>query len=232
MKSKRSPISHWPRRGFLKQSAALLGLSALPSFARAQAASGGLTPPDEVRARVRAARPLNGGRIPANLREILGTTHYDGRYRLTDKPYLVEGAHKIHELGMGVAKFWLHEDGLPGYAYGSDWGDALKGEMVDVLKHPYYREVLALPFSTVMLEAFPLVGDKKPAMRFRSVDFPQPEAPSATTKSPSPKARVSTSSKWHRKRVRRSAKSSITTPTCSSKRKRNGRRRRTKRRSN
>jgi hypothetical protein len=155
------PNSHWPRRGFLKQSAALLGLSALPSFGRAQAASGGLTPPDEVRARVRAARPLNGGKIPANLKDILGTTHYDGRYRLTDKPYLVEGAHKIHELGMGVAKFWLHEDGLPGYAYGSDWGDALKGEMVDVLKHPYYREALALPFSTVMLEAFPLVGEKK-----------------------------------------------------------------------
>lgn len=161
MRANHSPLSHGPRRGFLKQSAALLGLAALPSLTRAEAAGGGLTPPDEVRARVRAARPLAGGKIPANLKDILGTTHYDGRYRLTDKPYLVEGAHKIHELGMGVAKFWLHEDGLPGYAYGSDWGDALKGEMVDVLKHPYYREALALPFSTVMLEAFPLVGEKK-----------------------------------------------------------------------
>lgn len=139
----------------------MLGLAALPSFGRADAAGGGLTRPEEIRERVRAARPLKGGRIPANLKDILGTTHYDGRYRLTDKPYLVEGAHQIHKLGMGVAKFWLHEDGLPGYAYGSDWGDALKGEMVDVLKHPYYREALAFPFQTVMLEAFPLVGDKK-----------------------------------------------------------------------
>jgi hypothetical protein len=109
-----------PRRGFLRQAGAMAGLGALQPFARAAEITDGLTPAAEIRERTRAARPLTGGKIPADLREILGTTHYDGRYRLTDKPYLVEGAEKIHELGMDVAKFWLSEDKLPGYAYGSD----------------------------------------------------------------------------------------------------------------
>jgi len=160
METSQTPL---PRRAFLRQAGALAAWGALRGTGRAAAAeevTAGLTPAAGIRERARAARPLMGGKIPAQLKRILGTTHYDGRYRLTDKPYLVEGAEKIHELGMGVAKFWLHEDKLPGYAYGSDWGMALDGGLVDVLKHPYYREALALPFHTVMLEVFPLVGEK------------------------------------------------------------------------
>jgi hypothetical protein len=149
-----------PRRSFIRQAGALAAWSALRGRGMAAETTANLTPAAEVRERVRAARPLMGGKIPVDLKHVLGTTHYDGRYRLTDKPYLVEGAEKIHELGMGVAKLWLSEDKLPGYAYGSDWGDALNGDLVNVLKHPYYREALALPFSTVMLEVFPLVGEK------------------------------------------------------------------------
>jgi hypothetical protein len=149
-----------PRRSFIRQAGAFAAWSALRGRGMAAETAANLTPAAEVRERVRAARPLMGGEIPANLKHILGTTHYDGRYRLTDKPYLVEGAELIHQLGMGVAKLWLSEDKLPGYAYGSDWGDALNGDLVNVLKHPYYREALALPFSTVMLEVFPLVGEK------------------------------------------------------------------------
>jgi hypothetical protein len=149
-----------PRRSFIRQAGALAAWSALRGRGMAAETTANLTPAAEIRERVRAARPLMGGKIPVDLKHVLGTTHYDGRYRLTDKPYLVEGAEKIHELGMGVAKLWLSEDKLPGYAYGSDWGDALNGDLVNVLKHPYYREALALPFSTVMLEVFPLVGEK------------------------------------------------------------------------
>jgi hypothetical protein len=149
-----------PRRSFIRQAGALAAWSALRGRGMAAETTANLTPAAEIRERVRAARPLMGGKIPGNLKHVLGTTHYDGRYRLTDKPYLVEGAEMIHQLGMGVAKLWLSEDKLPGYAYGSDWGDALNGDLVNVLKHPYYREALALPFSTVMLEVFPLVGEK------------------------------------------------------------------------
>ena len=120
-----------------------------------------LTPASEIEAKVEAARPLRGGTIPAGLKNRLGTTHYDGHYHLTDKPFLIEGADEIARLGMNVAKFWLHEDGLPGYGYNSDWGIPLDRDLVNILKHPYYKQALSHPFTTVILEVFPLVGDKK-----------------------------------------------------------------------
>jgi hypothetical protein len=150
------------RRQFLHTTGAGLGAVAFTPAIRASAAGGGprLTPAAEIEERVRAARPLRGGPIPADFAKRFGATHYDGRYHFTEKPYLVEGAEKMHELGMGVAKFWLHEDDLPGYRYNSDWGIPLDGPMVDILKHPYYRAALAVPFSTVFLEIFPLTGSK------------------------------------------------------------------------
>jgi len=150
------------RRRFLKLAGAAATLGALDPM-RSQAETGpNLTAPDEIERRVRAARPLLGGKIPADLKDRLGLTHYDGHYHLTDKPFLVEGAETIHRLGMNVAKFWLREDELPGYGYHSDWSGALKsGRLVDVLKHKDYREALSQPFRTVFLEVFPLVGNKQ-----------------------------------------------------------------------
>lgn len=151
------------RREFIHLTGAGLGAAALSNpFAVSAAEKGGpvLTSETEIRERVLAARPSRGGPIPADLAKRLGVTHYDGRYHFTNKPYLVEGAEKIRELGMGVAKFWLHEDDLPGYRYNSDWGIPLDGPMVDILKHSYFRQALALPFSTVFLEIFPLTGSK------------------------------------------------------------------------
>lgn len=150
------------RRTFLKQTSVITTLAALSPFHPLSARSSGLTSPEEIRKRVRAAQPLLGGTIPADLKNRLGTTHYDGHYHLTDKPFLVEGAEAIQRLGMNVAKFWLREDELPGYGYNSDWSPALKsGRLVDVLKHKDYVEALALPFRTVLLEVFPLVGNKQ-----------------------------------------------------------------------
>ncbi|MEY3897201.1 MAG: hypothetical protein RLZZ214_2722 [Verrucomicrobiota bacterium] len=150
------------RRSFLKHAGATAALAALgrsPTFA---AETPKLTSPAEIEKRVRAARPLQGGLIPADLKNRLGATHYDGHYHLTDKPFLIEGAEAIHRLGMNAAKFWLREDELPGYGYHSDWSTALKsGRLVDVLKHKDYVEALALPFRTIFLEVFPLVGNKQ-----------------------------------------------------------------------
>jgi hypothetical protein len=151
------------RRQFLNRTSAGLGafgFSAPVAAFAADPAGIKLTPASEIEARVRAARPLSGGKIPADLAKRLGVTHYDGRYFFTNKPYLVEGAGKIHQLGMGVAKFWLHEDDLPGYAYNSNWNIRFGERLADVLKHPYYVEALAVPFSTVLLEVFPLTGSK------------------------------------------------------------------------
>lgn len=153
------------RRQFIRQTSVGFAAAAIaPSFLAEGAEKSGikLTPAGEIEERVRRARPLFGGKIPAKLATRLGTTHYDGHYHLTNKPFIVEGAEKIHKLGMGVAKLWLREDDLPGYGYNSKLKDALKSDrLVDVLKHEEYVAALALPFSTVMLEVFPLVGSKQ-----------------------------------------------------------------------
>lgn len=151
------------RRSFLRQSAAAAVTTGIAApLAGGNPASEGLTDPTAIRKRVAAARPLSGGALPAKLPEILGATHYDGHYHLTNKPFLIEGAEKLRELGMDVAKFWLREDELPGYGYNSDWSSALRsGRLVDVLRHSDYIEALKLPFRTVMLEVFPLVGNKQ-----------------------------------------------------------------------
>jgi hypothetical protein len=153
------------RRHFMKQAGVGLATAVLTPALIAQAAERAgvkLTPAAEIEERVRRARPLLGGTIPSDLANRLGTTHYDGHYHLTNKPFIIEGAEKIHELGMNVAKFWLHEGDLPGYGYNSTLKEALaSGRLVDVLKHPEYVAALAVPFKTVMLEVFPLVGTKK-----------------------------------------------------------------------
>jgi hypothetical protein len=150
------------RRSFIKQTgaaAALLVAGRTRCFAQDK---NNLTAPHEIEKKVNSARPLFGGKIPADLKDRLGATHYDGHYHLTEKPFLIEGAEAIRRLGMNVAKFWLREDELPGYGYNSDWSPALKsGRLVDVLKHKDYVEALSQPFSTVFLEIFPLVGNKQ-----------------------------------------------------------------------
>ena len=154
-----------PRRQFLRQAgAAGLAASARSSLAAFAEEKPGvrLTPAAEIEERTRKARPLLGGTIPRNLADRLGATHYDGHYHLTDKPFLVEGAEKISQLGMKVAKFWLGGDGLPGYGYNSRLKEATTGgRLVDALKHEEYVAALAQPFSTVMFEVFPLVGSKQ-----------------------------------------------------------------------
>ena len=147
------------RRQFLQQTGAVAALASLTPanlFAADNPAKAGLTPAAEIEERVRAARPLLGGKIPADLARRLGATHYDGHYFLTPKPYLVEGAEALQKLGMRVAKFWLREDKLPGYSYNSDWQIPLDARLVDVLRHKYFVAALALPFTTVVFEIFPL----------------------------------------------------------------------------
>lgn len=148
------------RRHFLTTA----GAAALASTRAFSASDSGpvLSSPDVIRAKVRKARPLSGGKVPADLRDKLGLTHYDGHYHLTDKPFLIEGAEAIHRLGMNVAKFWLSEDDLPGYAYNSRLKEALPGRrLVNILRHEEYLAALALPFRTVIFEVFPLEGNKQ-----------------------------------------------------------------------
>jgi hypothetical protein len=153
------------RRHFIRHAGLGLTAAALaPRLLAAPPSGFTLTPVVDIEERVRRARPLLGGAIPGDLSRRLGATHYGSHYHFTKKPFLVEGAEQIHKLGMGVAKLWLHEDQLPGYDYNSDWGIPLDGPLVTRLQHPYFREAFALPFHTIMLEVFPLKGNKQTAL--------------------------------------------------------------------
>lgn len=130
-----------------------------------------LTPPEEIEQRVKAARPMLGGIIPADLAHRLGTTHYDGQYSLTHEPFLIEGCKAIQSFGLRAAKLWLGAP-LPGYAFHSDWRWAAGMGLADVARHPYFREVFAMPFSTFALEIQPV----KPGARFnQAADFAEDE---------------------------------------------------------
>lgn len=150
------------RRDCLKYLAAATGAP----FAQAttpsrQSTSPYLTPIEEIEHRVRAARPLLGGPIPADLRDRLGTTHYHGKYYFTEEPFLLEGCKAIQRLGMRVAKLWLSAE-LPGYFYHSDWQLKPNAALAEVARHPYFLQAFALPFSTFVLEVFPGTRDGKP----------------------------------------------------------------------
>jgi hypothetical protein len=116
-----------------------------------------LTSPEEIQSRVKAAQPSLGGTIPADFAERLGTTHYDGQYSFSQEPFLIEGCKAIRSFGMKAAKLWLGAP-LPGYGFHSDWHWAPRMRLADVARHPYFREVFAMPFSTFALEIQPVTA--------------------------------------------------------------------------
>ena len=119
-----------------------------------------LTPPAAVQAAVRAARPLLGGPIPADLPDRLGAAHYDGKYAFGAEPYLVQGCRELLKLGMRAAKLWL-QPSLPGYSYNSRWDLPADATLVDVARHPYFAECFAMPFAAFALEIGAV--DQRPA---------------------------------------------------------------------
>jgi hypothetical protein len=93
--------------------------------------------------------------IPADLPHRLGATHYAGRYHLTSEPFIIEGSRALLTLGMRVAKYWL-DPSLPGYGYNSEWKLRRDMRLVEIARHPYFRECFAMPFSAFALEIQPV----------------------------------------------------------------------------
>jgi len=117
-----------------------------------------LTEPEEILAKVAAHRPLHGAKVPRDLKRRLGATHVRGNYHLTDEPFLIEGAKKLHDFGFGVMKLWF--ESFPNlYYYNSDWsGLSRNSRLVDYVKHPYLVQTFDFPFSTFTLEITHLAG--------------------------------------------------------------------------
>lgn len=102
---------------------------------------------------VNAHRPLSGYIIPADIQYRLGATHVDGKYYLSDKPFMIEGAEKLSDLGYGMLKLWfdIKEGKVKGYEYNSDWQTSSNTTLKELAAHPYYQACFNMPFQTISL---------------------------------------------------------------------------------
>jgi hypothetical protein len=99
---------------------------------------------------------LLGAVQPAGAKElsdVLGVTHVAGRYYLTDKDFLNEGADQILALGSRVIKVWFygkrHEHPMAAYPYNSQWPNV--DSLVEGARIPYFRQLFSKPFTTYIL---------------------------------------------------------------------------------
>ncbi len=85
------------------------------------------------------------------MREVLGVTHVAGKYHLTEKGFLEEGADQIAALGARVIKLYLTVPPRQ-YPFNTKWPEAKTP--VDLARTPPYRAVFAKPFSTYLLTTY------------------------------------------------------------------------------
>lgn len=85
------------------------------------------------------------------LPDIVGVTHVDGKYHLSNKDFLNEGADQILALGSRVIKVWLHNP-AKSYSFNSEWPPM--ESMVDTARSPYFRELFEKPFTTYIMMCF------------------------------------------------------------------------------
>lgn len=85
------------------------------------------------------------------LRDIIGVTHVNGQYYLTDEDFLNEGAEQILALGSRVIKVWFHKP-QQSYSFNSKWPKM--DTLVEIAESPYFRELFDRPFTTYILMCF------------------------------------------------------------------------------
>jgi hypothetical protein len=95
------------------------------------------------------------GRAAKDLRDTVGIVHVAGRYHLTDKDYLNEGADQLLALGSRVVKVWFFSgrdsDSLvKSYPYNSQWPSV--ESLVEGARTPYFQELFRKPFTTYILK--------------------------------------------------------------------------------
>ncbi len=107
---------------------------------------------EEIQRRIDAHRPGRLARLPAGFCRRVGATHVAGKYHLTDRPFLLEGAAGLLELGTRLGKFWLVPRDLErSYPFHHRWGR--HDSLVSLVRSEPFAELLALPFETLLFEA-------------------------------------------------------------------------------
>ena len=104
-----------------------------------------------------AAAVISAGAAGAvDARDVLGVAHAAGRYNFTDEDFLNEGADRVLELGSRVIKVFLVPASIQDlYPFNSDWSP-LPTDVVELAQRPYFQELFAKPFSTILLEITPV----------------------------------------------------------------------------
>ena len=102
--------------------------------------------------RILANRPSHLAKLPANFNARFGSAHVSGKYYFTEKPFLIEGAERILEMGSRLGKFWFDpQSPNKSYPFHSHWPAC---ETLSALaKTEYFQSVWKLPFQTILLEA-------------------------------------------------------------------------------
>lgn len=106
---------------------------------------------DEIRLVIEKSSPLNGAKIPEDIKFRLGASHVAGKYYLTSEPFLIEGCKAITNLEMGIVKLWFQRTTKTDYLYNSKWDLGDNPTLVDIAKHPYFKTVFDMPFKTFVL---------------------------------------------------------------------------------
>jgi hypothetical protein len=93
------------------------------------------------------------GQAARDVRDAVGVVHVAGRYHLTDKDFLNEGADQILALGSRVIKVWFygkrHEHPNGVYPYNSEW--PLVDSLVEGARTPYFKDLFDKPFTTYIM---------------------------------------------------------------------------------
>jgi len=143
------------RRNFLQSIAGGTGMLALNPLAALSKSTSKttrhFTDDAKVQKLVDAHRLSRLKKLPRDFNDRVGAAHVAGRYNLTEKPFLIEGAEKLLALGSRLGKFWF----MPGscrnnYPFNSQW--ETYSTLVDLAQSGYFQQIFALPFSTFILE--------------------------------------------------------------------------------
>jgi len=143
----------WTRREFVRSAAGIASAAMLgrASVNGAAAPLPGPMPEQDILAQVNPVRPLRAGNIPADFARRLGAAHVGGRYHFTAKPFLIEGAERVHQLGLGGIKLWF-SNVERSYWFNSEWNLPDAYTFTELARHPYFVAAFALPFSVIALE--------------------------------------------------------------------------------
>jgi hypothetical protein len=140
------------RRSFIKTLACTAAAGSATAFSAESAEDAA------IRSRINASRPSILTKLPTDFNARVGATHVAGKYHFTKKPFLIEGAEKLIELGTRLGKFWfMPHGGAHDYPFNSSW--AKHKNFVDLAKSDYWEQVFAMPFKTLILEAHTPSGD-------------------------------------------------------------------------